>query len=172
MELAIYVLPETVSFAGIAMEEVPSLEGTHQGYFDNVYFTNIWYHTVERGAGKWRNIAPDNYWNTDRAWMGDELPHEMPNGIMTFDLSQGAWSDGELVWDIPWGWAVKNCAPDTLPVKTMTTHYTQTFIIDESGTLSVSKLQNTVIRGTNNVIRLNGNVVQGRPVEEEEEEED
>ena len=53
----------------------------------------------------------------------------------------------------------------------MTTPYNQTFTFDEYGTLTVSKFQNTVSRGTNNVIRLNGDIVTGRPLTEEEKNE-
>jgi hypothetical protein len=37
------------------MEEVPSSEGVHVGYFANVFFENIWYHTFDMGAGQWFN---------------------------------------------------------------------------------------------------------------------
>ena len=52
--------------------------------------------------------------------------------------------------------------------KTMTMSYNQTFTFDEYGTLTVSKFQNTVSRGTNNVIRLNGDIVTGEPLTEDE----
>ena len=48
----------------------------------------------------------------------------------------------------------------------MITRYDQTFTIDEYGTLTVSKFQNAVVRGTNNVIRLNGDIVVGTPLTE------
>lgn len=172
MNLQVYVFPDTVAFSGIAMEEVPSQEGLHQGFFSNVFFSNVWYHTTAMNAGRWIVVSPDNYWGMDRAWMGDELPREMPNGDMTFDQSCGAWTDGLLVWDIPWGWGAPNSVSGTLPVKTMVTHYNQTFSIDEYGTLSVSKFLNVVSRGTNDVIRLNGNAVVGEPLMEEELNED
>ena len=168
MNLQVYVLPDTVAFSGIAMEEIPSSSGTHQGYFSNLYFTNVWYHTVAMGAGRWTNIKPDNYWETDRAWMGDELPHEMPSGHMTYDMSDGSWSDGSLVWDITWGWAERDSTLGDIPVSSIPTKYNQSFAIDREGTLAVSKFQNAVSRGTNNVIRLNGDVVQGIPLTEEE----
>ena len=50
----------------------------------------------------------------------------------------------------------------------MATLYNQMFTFDEHGTLTVSKFQNTVSRGTNNVIRLNGEIVTGVPLTEEE----
>ena len=168
MNLDVYVMPETVCFSGIAMEEVPSTTGIHQGYFANVYFTNVWYHTIAMRAGRWKNISPGNWWDTDRAWMGEDLPRELPNGEMTFDLSVGVWSSGMLVWDITWGWSEKDRAPGDLPVGQVAVPYNQTFTFYPDGTLEVLKFQQVVSRGTNNVIRLNGEVVQGVPLTLEE----
>ena len=159
MELELYILPEEVSFTGISMEEVPSLEGVHVGYFANISFMNVWYHTVDRGAGQWVNIKPDNYWATDSAVMGDVLPLEKPNGDITWDLSEGVWSQGELVWYIPWGWRERDAEIGEEPVKVIPVRYNQTFRIDQHGTLSVLKFGHVVSRGTNNVIKLNGNIV-------------
>ena len=164
MDLRIYVLPDYVSFSGISVEEVPSMEGIHQGYFANLAFSNIWYHTVEMGAGIWANLTPDNYWGTDHAWLGDELPREMPDGTMTYDMSQGAWSDGLLVWEITWGWAASNSENGAVPVKTISSRFDQTFQIDEFGTVEVSKFGHTVVRGTNDVVLLDGIEVNGFPV--------
>ena len=168
MNLQIYMLPETVAFNGISMEEIPSQEGVHQDYFSNIYFSDLWYHTTDRGAGKWRRINQDNFWGEDRAWMGDELPRELPNGNMTFDMTRGEWSDGLLVWNITWGWGEQSSSQGDPPAKALTVRYDQTFTFDEYGTLTVSKFQNTVSRGTNNVIRLNGDIVAGKPLTEDE----
>ena len=168
MNLYVYVLPESVAFNGIAMEEIPSLEGVHQGYFSNVHFSNRWYHTTDRGAGKWFDVKDGNFVCNDRVWMGDEMPRELPNGDMTFDLSRGEWSEGSLVWNITWGWAERQREPGDPPIKAMAVRYDQGFSFDEYGTLTVSKFQNTVSRGTNNVIRLNGDIVVGEQLTEDE----
>ena len=133
-----------------------------------MYFQDLWYHTTDMGAGTWRNIGWDNSWGTDRAWMGGELPLELPNGEMTLDMSEGAWSDGTLVWDITWGWAEMNTPKGAPPAKSMSISYNQTFTFAEDGTLTVLKFTNTVSRGTNNLIRLNGQEVQGIPLTQEE----
>jgi hypothetical protein len=159
MEFDIYILPETVSFAGISMEEVPSYEGVHTGYFANLFFSNVWYHTVDMQAGQWMNVKPGNYWSKDSAMMGDILPLEKPTGDMTYDLTEGVWSNGELVWHIRWGWRERNAERGDEPVKSMSVRYDQTFRIDHEGTLSVLKFGHIVSRGTNDAIRLNGNVV-------------
>ena len=168
MNLNVYVLPETVAFDGIAMEEIPSLEGMPQGYFSNIAFSNLWYHTVARGAGRWYRVTDDNFVFEDKAWMGDEMPRELPNGDITYDITMGEWSEGLIVWLIPWGWGEIESAQGDSPEKMMMARYDQTFSFDEYGLLTVSKFLNTVSRGTNNVIRLNGNVVVGEPLTEEE----
>lgn len=168
MDIEVLIMPETVCFSGIAMEEIPSLDGQHMEYFSNIYFTNIWYHTTDMGAGKWKNIWPDNSWGNDHAWLGEEMPRELANGQMTLDMSEGAWSDGTLVWNITWGWAETNRSTGDPPVKAITTPYNQAFALDAYGTLTVMKFQHAVSRGTNNVIRLDGNVVQGTIVTQEE----
>ena len=169
MNLEVFVQPETVSFSGIAMEEIPSTTGIHDGYFSNIYFESDWYHTVAKGAGKWKDIWPDNLWDTDRAWLADELPRELPDGEMTFDLSYGTWTNGTMVWNISWGWADHGAEDGiTVPVKSISAPYNQTFTFTEDGLLTVSKFQHSVSRGTNGVIRLNGSAVQGVIVTQEE----
>lgn len=159
MFLDVYILPEEVSFSEIAVEEIPCYEGTHQGYFSNVAVSNVWYHTRDNGAGEWADVRSNNLWAFDEACVKTELPRETPNGQMTTnDMTIGSWSDGLLIWQIPLGWAASGTTNGP-PVKTMAVQYTQTTQIDEFGTVVVSKLQNTVSRETNCVVRLNGNIV-------------
>ncbi|MBR4258676.1 MAG: hypothetical protein IKQ17_06580, partial [Kiritimatiellae bacterium] len=169
MNLEIFVQPETVSFSGIAMEEIPSTTGIHEDYFSNIYFESEWYHTEARGAGKWINIKASNLWDTDHAWFAGELPRVLPNGEVTFDMTYGTWTNGTMVWNISWGWADHGAEDGiTAPVKSISTPYNQTFTFTEDGTLTVSKFQHSVSRGTNGVIRLDGNAVQGDMVTQEE----
>lgn len=149
-----YVMPMHVSFSGIAMEEVPSNEGFHDGFFANNYFCNEWYHTVEHEAGRWGNVRPDNFCGDDRAYWGSEIPRILPDETMTFNPNEGVWTDGRIVWRINWGWAAINRNFGDIPVKEIATPYNQTFRIDEYGTVSVTKFQCMIIRGTNNVIRM------------------
>jgi hypothetical protein len=159
MALQVYIHPEIVSFSGISMQEIPSDDGVHTGYFSNIYFEKIWYHTRELGAGMWSNIKGENFWGEDQAFLGELLPFEKPNGDMTFDATQGRWDDGILRWNIQWGWRERNSDIEDIPVKTISERYDQTFTIDQDGTLSVLKFNHTVSRGTNNIIRLNGDIV-------------
>jgi hypothetical protein len=159
MSFQIYIHPETVSFSGISMEEIPSAEGNHTGYFANIYFAEIWYHTREQGAGIWSNIQRGNFWGEDHAYMGEMLPFETYNGDMTFDKTQGRWDYGMLQWYIQWGWTERNADIDDDPIGIMKERYDQIFYIDEYGTLSIFKFNHNVLRGTNNIIRLNGNII-------------
>jgi hypothetical protein len=168
MSFELYVLPDTVSFIGIALQEIPSMEGFRSGFFENNFFSYMWYHTVEMGAGSWGGVGHDNFCGLDCAWKGDVIPLEMSNGEMTMDLTEGRWRDGMLVWYIQWGWARKEVENEEAPVKRIANRYDQSFIIDATGTLSITKFDNTVSRGTNNIIRLNGLVVEGEPLTEEE----
>jgi hypothetical protein len=120
------------------------------------------------GAGSWGGVGHDNFCGLDCAWKGDVIPLEMSNGEMTMDLTEGRWRDGMLVWYIQWGWARKEVENEEAPVKRIANRYDQSFIIDATGTLSITKFDNTVSRGTNNIIRLNGLVVEGEPLTEEE----
>ena len=156
MTLRLHVLPDAVSFSGIAMEEVPSAEGEHSGYFANLYFMNVWYHSTDRGAGRWGDVGADNSCGDDIAEMGETLPRELPDGSMTFNLGEGTWSSGTIEWEIPWGWSFHSRAVGDVPVKIMQATYNQVFSIDEQGMLSIMKFGNTVSRGTNNVVRING----------------
>ena len=156
MRLQLHVLPDTVSFEGIAMEEVPSMEGTHQGYFSNVFFQSVWCHTTGMGAGKWVNVKSDNLYGKDDVCMGEELPRELINGEMTYNLLEGSWSRGLLVWNTIWGWSERNSSIGDPPAKEMTNPCNQTFTFAIDGTLAISKFQHAVSRGTNNVIRLDG----------------
>jgi hypothetical protein len=122
-------------------------------------------------AGRWLNVKPDNYWGTDRAWMGARLPLEKPNGEITYNLTEGSWDRGIMVWNIRWGWGELNSKRGDVPVKVMSIRYDQEFEMDQFGTLTVTKFGNVVTRGTNNVIRLNDNIVVGIPLTQEEKEE-
>jgi hypothetical protein len=155
MEFEVYILPESVSFSGISMEEIPSMEGVHTGYFANPFFKDIWYHTVECGAGIWFNLTPNNSWGNDEAVMGDELP---------FEQSNGTWSNGQIIWSIKWGWGERNNEIGDLPIKSLEDFYNQSFTIDHDGTLTIDKFGHSVSRGTNNVIRLNGIIIENNKI--------
>ena len=91
MFLKLSVNPLTVSFEGLAMQEVPSNQGVHTGYFNSSEFMHLWSHNTSMGAGKWRDIVEGNLFGWDESRM---LNWPQP------------WATGQLVWNIPIGW---NC---------------------------------------------------------------
>ena len=87
MQMDLYILPDTVSFQWLSFMEEPSMESVVDGYFTNNVFSSEWYHTVDRGAGEWHDIKPENFFFTDVAMMGDQL-------ILP-------WNEGRIYWNIP-----------------------------------------------------------------------
>ena len=157
MALSIYVLPETVSFSGIKIEEVPSSVGTHSGFFANSEFSEIWYHTEDQGAGNWYEVFVNLKEDEDCPRLEWSIPRVMPNGMLTWDTQYG-WCDGSLTWHVDWGWGESSSESGDDPVRTMphSVNYDQQFTITQDGALTIGKLQNTVSRGTNDVFRKNG----------------
>lgn len=152
-QLNLWRLPQDVSFKGIALQEIPSDYADPKGYFANEAFREIWSHTRARGAGHWHNVAADNYFMTDGANLGDELPRMTSAGVLTNDPTCG-WIKGTMNWKIPVGWNERNSDnDDDFVVKTFQTYWQQ-FMIDERGTAYVSKLGWKAWRGTNNVSRI------------------
>ena len=45
LRLDLYASPDNVSFSGLALQEIPA-NGTHDGHFNSLVFTNIWYAQV------------------------------------------------------------------------------------------------------------------------------
>jgi hypothetical protein len=74
MELDLRVLPLDVSFAKLAIEEVPCDRGEKSGYFTNSLLANLWCHSVDNGAGEWREVDNDNSFATDKAELYSSIP--------------------------------------------------------------------------------------------------
>ena len=146
MNLHLYVLPLTVSFANIAVEEVPCLTGTHFGYFTNSIFSGRWSHTYDMGAGRWRNVGSGNYYGPDASTSGD-----WPS----------PWSWGLMTWDIPIGWTYANPDEGDPQEKNFPVQYLSTWTLEADGTISKSKHGHTVSRTTNDIIRLDGVIING-----------
>ena len=158
MIMDLHILPLDVSFTGIAVEEVPCLEGTHTGYFANPRFSGIWSHTVENGAGNWIDVQEENLFGEDRPAITGELSRVTADGVFVSDVSYG-WQDGELVWSIPYGWNEGGTRQGTGEYRrfgTDTRHWT---IIFRNGRSGIRKLQNQVYRDIDGTVNLNGRVV-------------
>jgi hypothetical protein len=153
-----YVTPLTVSFSGIAVEEVPCDQGSVEGYFRHATQTNRWSHTRAAGAGKWydvdvhNRVGGDNNVRDEAALAEEQLPMTS-DGTLTNDYSCG-WIDGLTVWQVPFGWNVRNTTGETEPFKTFGT-VTQEFYIDRWGQTTVQKFGNRATRLLNDRRFLN-----------------
>ncbi len=142
MELVMILLPTNVCFANIEVVEVPSMEGSHNGYFSDSAWSNQWYHTTGNGAGEWTEVADDNSCGSDYAGIG---------------LCSPPWSSGFITWIIPNAW--RPCGGGEQDVHVFVTSL-QNFQITVDGTVTVSKLGNSVTRTTNDVITSTGVLAQ------------
>ena len=140
MNLQFALMPTNVSFCGLLVEEKPSTQGDHVGYFNSNSWSNFWYHGTEQGAGSWGVATYNNVYSTDNAYIG---------------LCPQPWITGLLSWVIPSEWTPPS---DYTPLIDPITFYecTQNMSITADGTVSVSKHGNTAVRTTNNWITVNG----------------
>ena len=158
MRFELYVLPLTVSFERIAVEEVPCSEGTHTGYFAYSRFSGVWSHTEANGAGNWIDIQTGNLFGIDRPAITGELSRITDDGLLVDDDSYG-WKDGELVWPIPLGWNDKGTTRGMKEYKRFDTDVTHVTEIFENGRSGVRKLGNQVYRDIDGTVNLNGRIV-------------
>jgi len=137
MRLPMFVLPTSVSFSNVYIQEVPCYDEIPPvGYFTNAVNKS---HTLAAGAGNWGQPALSGYWMTDKV---GRLP--VTNG----------WSAGTMVWKIPIGW---NAAPASPVAKEINPdQYRQRFEIFSNGTLRIDKHENWISRTIDDHIFLNG----------------
>jgi hypothetical protein len=158
MELDLYIAPFDVSFNGIAVEEVPCNTGSHTGYFDNPYFSHMWYHTRDNHAENWVDVSLGNFFAYDNAAINCSLDQ-----ILILDSEgnsvDGGWLDGSIIWNVPFGWNDAGTSGTKEPYKTFAESTCQEMIIFNNGRTGVRKLGNQVVRMTNDVIILNAEVV-------------
>lgn len=150
-----YVFPFDVSFAGLAVEEVPCDVGVRTGYFMNNHFTNLLSHTIGNGAGKWLRLSPDHLFGVDTPGIYTALPRMTPDGVVTNDNRFG-WAYGTLTWQIPFGWnegITNREAPVRGRFAEDTVHEN---VIFETGRTGVRKLRQTVTRDVDGTVYLNG----------------
>ena len=164
MELDLRVLPLDVSFEKLAIEEVPCDRGEKSGYFTNSLFADMWCHSVANGAGKWWKVNNDNSFATDWAEMKASVPRlYRPNNDPEEDPT---WDTGWISWEVPFGWTwrrekdgdASNPAlyDGVQPLGQFAADVRHVADITPNGTVKVTKLNNWVSRGTNEVIMLNG----------------
>ena len=164
MDLDLRVLPLDVSFAKLAIEEVPCDRGEKSGYFTNSLFADMWCHSVANGAGTWCAVKRDNSFSKDCAEMRASVPRlYRPNNDPE---EEPTWDTGRISWEVPFGWTWRREEKEddqdpTLydgvqPVGQFATDVRHVADITPNGTVKVTKLSNWVSRGTNEVITLNG----------------
>lgn len=154
-----YVKPFDVSFSKIAIEEVPCTTGTHSGYFADPSFSVIWCHSVANGAGEWCSIEEltNKMGINDTARITMELLRIDGDGNFT-DNPAYSWANGEITWDIPFGWGAKpqgNRASAVL-YKQFDPGAGHRITIVPSGTVSVRKFGNEATRDIQGTTYLNG----------------
>ena len=154
-----YVSPLDVVFGGIRMEEVPSLVGQRTGYFSDPSFASMSSHTEAMGAGVWNRVDRDNRIGSfDKAQITVELMRVNSNGDFTEDTSCG-WTDGMIVWAIPFGWTSEVSGEghaDTKPEKTFDPGANQRFTITPTGSVTVEKFGNAARRDIDGKVFCNG----------------
>ena len=84
-----------------------------------------------------------------------EVPPMAPDGSPTTN-SAYAWTEGDAYADNPFGWNVSGTEGDTPPYKRFGEDIKAIFRIDRHGRVGVFKLDNSVERKTNGVVRLFG----------------
>ena len=163
------VLPLTVSFTGIQIEEVPCNDAIPPtGYFiyapTNEYFRT---HTQAAGAGNlWYFVDTQNCLGTtqgirDRAGFECEIYRMKPDGSTTTNTDYGWLGGGSLIWKVPFGWAEFGVNSASEPIGVFAEDVRQIMTITADGDFSVMKLGHTAIRQINGAITLDGNVDDG-----------
>ena len=158
MTFAVYLTPFDVSFAGIAVEEVPCYTGSHEGYFSHSHFESDWYHTRAAGAGKWQSVAPNNCYGVDTAAISNSLPRMTPGGVVTNDVQFG-WQYGSIVWQVPMGWGESNSVDYDDPAGLFREDATQEMVIFADGKCGVRKFRHMVTREVDGTVYLDGRQV-------------
>ena len=154
------ILPLTVSFSKIQVEEVPCDEELPAtGYF--IYTpTNRAYrsHTRTAGAGRWYAVEDGNCWGLsqnvrDFAGRKGELRRMMPNGTETTNTDYG-WLGGTMTWKVPFGWKHWTAGDSAGPVGRFAEDTRQIMSVTADGTFSVQKLQHSAMRQTNGAVTV------------------
>ena len=156
MEIDLCVGPLDVSFERLSIEEVPCSSGSHMGYFANTYFSNLWCHSVDNGAGRWQNVGYDNEFAVDRAECANALPRMiLPDypGESIF-----GWYYGYMCWEVPYGWRSKNPPGNVSLSGTFAEDVKHEVTIDANGTVGIFKLGCWVSRSTNDFVMVYGGV--------------
>ena len=161
MKLSLYLLPRTVSFDWIEMEEVPvpSSEAIRPtGYFylrpDVMHST----HDAEMGAGKWfRPRLSDGSWTHDKA----RMPYACPPFVID---DPPEWTQGTMRWAIPVGCGElvsdANGGVERALRRVLNPNPTdQVYEMEAGGTLTIRKYNHSIRRDVSGRVWLDGSRV-------------
>ena len=148
MELSgITLLPLTVSFGNLYVEEIPTDVGVRTGYFSDPLFSDCWSHSYAQGAGIWIGVDGNNALDiVDRATCGAVPP---------------PWSNGGMIWPIPMGFHTEQVPLGSPPIGEIDANVSSIYTVMPSGSVILSKLGHWISRSTNDVIVVDGVVVKG-----------
>ena len=121
--------------------EVPSTESVVTGYFQQVTFSDMWYHNEDMWAGVWHPVGVDNFFFDDYPRMNEVLPPP--------------WSAGVLRWTIPVGWCPSGAVDVTNVLDSVVF---QQFDFTNFGRLRVTKLGKWVERDPDGTTRCSQGV--------------
>ena len=161
-----YLLPQTVSFSKLSIEEVPvpvyeAIDPT--GYFIYHVSNATRTHTRDAGAGIWLGVDSDNCVgegsHVDDAGFDGIMPRRMPDGTITTDTTYGWMGGGTLTWQIPFGWREYGASGWSSPLGTFAEESLQIFTISADGDCHIQKLDNNAERKIDGRIYFNGSEV-------------
>ena len=152
MLLYLQLLPLSVSFSGLEIQEIPAdltnwqQWGSHSGYFDDYAFYQRWCHTTLWGAGVWHAVNEFNgiEFDESRIWTWPQ-----------------PWSEGTLSWTIPYGWRLAGSTfnapvgqinPPSYSVWTMSSNF-----------IEKTKHSHTIGVSANGQMYLDGSLRNGNP---------
>ena len=155
MDLWLSIGPMHLSFQGIDVAEIPCETAIPPtGYYATTNFNGVLTHNLDAGAGYWHHVSAGNYWCVDNAQS---------------NIRRQQWSNGQLQWNIPiqWyqrlesteSWSRGFVHADGRLIGGSIGAYKQVFDITADGTVTVTKHQHWIDRNTNDVIRLDGEMV-------------
>jgi hypothetical protein len=127
MQLTPYLAPTSVSFYRLQCMEVGQPASSVTGYFQ---VNGAPAHDSSSGANQWFQILQDNSWQLP--WDNAGSPTYAP-----------PWSAGTYTWVIPGKWKIDSGDQHDIPFSN------QSFTLDSSGTVTVTKFGHTVTRHIN-----------------------
>jgi len=145
MQLELKIVPEAVSFRGLAFVEEPSDQGLATGYFESHVAEDARSHDEGHGAGVWHDIGDDNFFFYDCPRIAESCP--------------APWSQGTLLCSIPIAWGERGASRAVDKIGNITGPYSQVFSIDATGGVRIDKFCQWIRRMPNGWREHSGGIV-------------